>query len=287
MEDLETACSAFQERHKDSRIVVGVGVDGSSVSDQALAVGNSLVSKDRGDKLVMLHVADASKKYLPQHLSPVNLHHHFAGRAAQLQVQAEWHQDEKGHTKSTCEALTRLAEFLKTDILVLGSFGRKGEKLDMLGSTSDQSLRQCAAHICIVKSTSPKLEGPKTWCFATDNSPAAHTAFAILLFRVVQKGDTVHVLHVTQNSSYTNSGELVLAPYRRMLETHKIEGRCVTVHHDGNVTVSSAIIHAAEKLETDVLVVGISGFGHQKLGSVSEDVVRMCRCTVLVLKGPV
>lgn len=44
-------------------------------------------------------------------------------------MQAEWHQDEKGHTKSTCEALTRLAEFLKADILVLGSFGRKGEKL--------------------------------------------------------------------------------------------------------------------------------------------------------------
>lgn len=54
---------------------------------------------------------------------------------------------------------------------------------DMLGSTSDQSLRQCAAHVCIVKSTSPQLEGPTTWCFATDDSPAAHNAFAVLLFR--------------------------------------------------------------------------------------------------------
>jgi hypothetical protein len=88
MDDLPFACSAFLERHKDPRLVISVGVDGSSVSDQALAVGNSLLHKDRGDKLVMLHVADSSKKYLPQHLSPINLHHHFAGRAAQLQVKS-------------------------------------------------------------------------------------------------------------------------------------------------------------------------------------------------------
>lgn len=86
MDDLKIACAHFKERHKDDRSVIAVGVDGSSVSDQALAVGRSLLRKDRSDKLVMLHVADSSKNYLPQHLSPVNLHHHFVGRAAQLQV---------------------------------------------------------------------------------------------------------------------------------------------------------------------------------------------------------
>ncbi len=86
MDDLECVCDTFLERHHDSRLVVAAGLDGSSVSDQALAVANALVHKERGDKLVMLHVADKSKLHLPVHLSPTHLHHHFLGRAAQLQV---------------------------------------------------------------------------------------------------------------------------------------------------------------------------------------------------------
>jgi nucleotide-binding universal stress UspA family protein len=41
----------------------------------------------------------------------------------------------------------------KADLLVVGSFGRKGEKLDFLGSVSDFTLRSSAASICIVRST--------------------------------------------------------------------------------------------------------------------------------------
>ena len=50
-----------------------------------------------------------------------------------LQVDCVWYNKEKGPGQSTCEALTELSEQLHIDVLVVGSFGRKGEKLDMLG----------------------------------------------------------------------------------------------------------------------------------------------------------
>ena len=45
------------------------------------------------------------------------------------QVQAEWLCREKEEGRSTCESLTRLADKSSVDLLVIGSWGRKGEKL--------------------------------------------------------------------------------------------------------------------------------------------------------------
>ena len=45
------------------------------------------------------------------------------------QVKAEWVCREKEEGQSTCQALMRVADKLHTDLLILGSFGRKGEKL--------------------------------------------------------------------------------------------------------------------------------------------------------------
>lgn len=48
-------------------------------------------------------------------------------------MRAEWACAEKGGGQSTCEALTALAAARGVQLLVVGSFGRKGEKgLDML-----------------------------------------------------------------------------------------------------------------------------------------------------------
>jgi hypothetical protein len=46
-----------------------------------------------------------------------------------LQLSAEWACRDKGQVRSTCEALMQLAEENKVDMLVLGSWGRKGEKM--------------------------------------------------------------------------------------------------------------------------------------------------------------
>ena len=44
-------------------------------------------------------------------------------------IPMEWRCRNKDEGQSTCVALTKLASRHKVDMLVLGSFGRKGEKL--------------------------------------------------------------------------------------------------------------------------------------------------------------
>jgi hypothetical protein len=71
---------------------------------------------------------------------------------------------ERDEGEGTChDALTRLADHHDIGILLLGSFGRKqaekqGEALAVLGSVADHSLRTCASHIGIVRSTSYPIE---------------------------------------------------------------------------------------------------------------------------------
>ena len=55
--------------------------------------------------------------------SPVNCSELFP----QLQLDAVWYKKEKAQGQSTCAALIELTEELQIDILVVGSFGRKGE----------------------------------------------------------------------------------------------------------------------------------------------------------------
>ena len=46
-----------------------------------------------------------------------------------IQLDAVWYKKEKSKGQSTCEALIELTEELQVDILVVGSFGRKGERM--------------------------------------------------------------------------------------------------------------------------------------------------------------
>ena len=49
--------------------------------------------------------------------------------ADSARIPLEWICREKDEGQSTCVALTKLAAKKNVDLLVLGSFGRKGEKL--------------------------------------------------------------------------------------------------------------------------------------------------------------
>lgn len=46
-----------------------------------------------------------------------------------LQLDGVWYKKEKAKGQTTCEALIQLTEELQIDILVVGSFGRKGERM--------------------------------------------------------------------------------------------------------------------------------------------------------------
>lgn len=54
------ACEAeYLKRNPSKKLIVGVAIDGSTLSDNALQTACSLVQQERGDRLVILHVADS------------------------------------------------------------------------------------------------------------------------------------------------------------------------------------------------------------------------------------
>lgn len=54
---------------------------------------------------------------------------HMHTHMQRVQIAAEWMCREKEEGRSTCESLTRLADKSAVDLLIVGSWGRKGEKL--------------------------------------------------------------------------------------------------------------------------------------------------------------
>lgn len=97
----------------------------------------------------------ASSPLPPSRCVAVRIHIHqprsTLAALTHAQVPAEWAGCEKEPGQTTCQALTALAASQGIDLLLVGSYGRKGEKIDMLGSVSDYSLRESHSSVMIVR----------------------------------------------------------------------------------------------------------------------------------------
>ncbi|GFR40469.1 hypothetical protein Agub_g1029 [Astrephomene gubernaculifera] len=285
------------KKRQGPSLSIGCAVDGSQMSDRAMAAALCLFNNRRGDKFTVLHISDSTKTYLSKHLQPAHLKNYYVDMAHGARVKSEWLCREKEEGRSTCECLTRLADKLGADLLVLGSWGRKGEKLDMLGTVSDFSLRQSHCSICIVRSTGASIgaitggggggtgvvQRPAKYLFATDCSHAAHLAFCFLVNYMYRPSDTVHVVMVTANDGVEERKSL--EQYRDYIRKRKLNGETHVKCIDRLVsTVPEGIVDAVAEYGCDVLVVGISGYGRKKLGSVSHDLSTRASCTTIIIK---
>lgn len=283
---LQDIVEELTRHYPKGNLVVGVGVDGSQMSNRAVEVACTMIDKKRKDRLLLLHVSDPSKAYLPKHLQPLHLEHFYSDLAAQQHLESEWVCKAKEPGQSTCEALTGLADDNQTTLVVVGSFGRKGEKLDMLGTVSDFSLRESHSSICIVRSTGAVPTGHGThYMFATDGSRAAAFAFVQLVKQICRPTDTVDVCLVSFDGGEQDERTIVI--HKEFLATCQVSGHCFIRTIYGQMTVVDGILDAVKQHEADVLVLGISGYSKKKLGSVSEEITIRARCTTLVIKDPV
>ena len=134
---------------------------------------------------------------------------------------------------------------------------------------------------------------------ATDGSEKNMPAVKKALDLARESGSSVYAVYVIDVSPYTHSqtdlfpdemftalkheGEKVVAKVREMaggmkIETHVLSGKPAPV-----------IVEFAEKNTVDLIVVGYqgkSGLDRLLLGSVSERVIRLADCMVLVVKHP-
>ncbi|KAI8463926.1 MAG: hypothetical protein J3K34DRAFT_474767 [Monoraphidium minutum] len=303
----------WTRQHPDQRLVIGVGVDGSAIGEKALAAAAAFYREKRGDKaraaprrraaaharrappvpaLVLLHVSDATKTWLPRSLQPRYLEASYTDKAARLHARAEWACKDKAAGESTCEALASLAESQGIGLLVVGSIGRKGDKgVNVLGHVSEYLLCECHGSVCVVRATSPAPPpgGGAEYLFAADGSKAAALAFCTLVRQLLGPEDKVLVAYSTYEHGATAESEEVFEPYRRIMADHKargggVQGECLAWHVARNKRVSEGILELAAARQANVLVVGISGTRGGKLGSVSGDLSLKAPCNMLLIK---
>jgi nucleotide-binding universal stress UspA family protein len=200
----------------------------------------------------------------------------------QHHVGTEWVCREKQEGASTLQSLTTVAERQRIDILVLGSYGRKGEKLEMLGTTSDGALRSSHASICIVRSTSTKIGNACRYTFASDGSHASGIAFSVLVHFLALPSDIINVVIVTTHDG--GHDQEVADHYASVLKEANLAGSAVIKRLPATKPIHSGILDYVNEQSTDILVIGVSGYGAKKLGSVSETISREALCTTLVIK---
>lgn len=80
---------AFLQKTPKKKLVIGVAIDGSNISDKALATACGFYNAARGDRLVILHVSDSSKTFLPRHLQPKHLESQYVDKAHSLKVRVQ------------------------------------------------------------------------------------------------------------------------------------------------------------------------------------------------------
>mmetsp|Transcript_4692 Transcript_4692/g.8883 ORF Transcript_4692/g.8883 Transcript_4692/m.8883 type:complete len:329 (-) Transcript_4692:187-1173(-) len=291
-EEAETTLTAFRKATQylvdNDPLRYGCGVDGSLLSMKCFKVCCSLAKKNKGDEIHAVHIiVDPDGPLLK---SAAHIRKDYELEATKQAVTMVWHAENKFKSESVCNALMRHVDKLELDFIVLGAYGTTNEvQLDMnkfladptMGSVSDELLRTSETSVILAKSTAFELESSRLWVLATDHSESAQTAFALLVHSMAKGTDKVLVLHVGPTQE-----EELMDTYKRELESSKIPGDVVFLESSGGENVGDMITEFARQKEADFVVMGISGYGVSKLGSVSTHVMRHARCTTVMIKDP-
>jgi len=277
---------AFVRSLTGPRLEVACAVDGSQVGMKALDLAISFMQKARGDTLDLIHVVDPS--HASPTFTPALIKHECELKATHAGITVDFHIKEK-LPEGVEVTISQAAEFYKADLLVVGATGLKIEEGDkhkdsftVMGSVSDGSLRSSDLSVAVVKATSYDMDpsGNRTFMLATDDSPAALVAFALLLTKLAKKTDNVFVVYGGEDAA-------MLTKYG--VECGKLGVQCELVHlYKGGLksNVADDILECAKEKGVDVLMLGTNGFTRNALGSVSDRCASAARCTTIIVKDP-
>lgn len=277
-----------------------VAMDGSRMSYAAFEIASQL----RGHNLLqVVHITDPTKDYLPPHLEPQYLLTDFEARCVRKAIPSSSFSvavRAKEQDQSTRDALQQAAWNFKSDILILGSFGRKGPSIFQMGSVTDWSVRTIPVTTVIVRPESvvpddtpivgggPPPVRPSLFMCAVDGSDVAADAMEMALF-LMKPVDRLLVLHIRIADGTQGRSEDVVARYESRLANAMVDGRVVLEEKLGGKTISQQICQAVAREEASFLVMGVDGMGafnsgKRIFGSVSDACAERARCTVVLVK---
>ena len=276
---------------------VFVAVDGSRMSYIAMGVGIHL----RGHgQLILGHVEDPFKDYLPAHLKAEYLQFDLDSKCTakgvpktSLAVTVQAKEEGQG----TRESVLELASQHGADMLILGSFGLKGPSIFQTGSVTDWSVRCSPITTVIVKPTSRVLDVEKgeaaTFVVAVDGSAVADKAVVTAL-TVMKPADEIVLVHIGGDRVKGNSPEQVKMEeeYLERLDRASVKGSFFLEEKIQGKTIAEQICEFSAARQCDYLVCGVDGMAAMArgsaqsiLGSVTDAIIQKVKCTTVVCKS--
>jgi nucleotide-binding universal stress UspA family protein len=179
------------------------------------------------------------------------------------------------------EGILDTAEELQSDLIVMGTHGRSGTDLLMLGSVTEHVLRTAQIPVLAVRGGVSRAEvPPRRLLCAVNNTPLAVHSLKIAMGIAECFEASLTVLHVRKaGAKYPIDDLRAWIPDNQLLH-------CQVGEVPGNGSIAGEIIRVAIESDSDLVVIGAH---HRRfleatvLGTITERVVRHGPCPVLVV----
>jgi uncharacterized protein len=177
------------------------------------------------------------------------------------------------------------AEEQEVDLIVMGRRGKKNMMRFLVGASTAEVIGTAHCSVLVTPRTA-NIEG-KNILLAVDGSPysdRATTAAINLAKRLNAQITLISVVYSEHKESRRREAETVVECTKKLLESEgvHVQSQIVTGRY------AESIVETAQNIGCDLIMVGSHGrTGLKKLllGSVSERVIGLAQCAVLVVKG--
>jgi len=188
------------------------------------------------------------------------------------------------------------------DFIVMGTHGRRGINHLMMGSVAEEVVRMSSCPVLTVRGTGGPLAPIKQILVPLDFSDFSCRALKAARWIAADVGATIRALHVIEeiiHPSFYVTGQTSLSSWYPEIEANSVKEMQKLADKAGGPDVplefhvkegrSAVDIVAFAKRNAIQLIVmashGLTGIDHFLLGSVTEKVVRLAPCPVLVIKS--
>ncbi len=199
-------------------------------------------------------------------------------------------------------AILTYAREHEMDIIVMGTHGRRGLNHLMMGSVAEEVVRMSTCPVLTVRETASPLAPINQILVPLDFSGFSSQALTTARSIAFDMGATIRVLHVIEeviHPSFYVTGQTALSSWYPEIEATSVKEMQNLAAQAGGPEVplefhvkegraAVDIVSFAKRNAIQLIVMashGLTGIEHFFLGSVTEKVVRLAPCPVLVIKS--
>jgi nucleotide-binding universal stress UspA family protein len=289
-------------------------VDFSECSERALDYSLAL-ARERGAQVSVLHVLPehlADPGVYPYLVSPVRTSEETRARAYELLGSFVSRALARGvavdvilESGDVVDEIVERADRLASDVVVVGTHGRRGYKRLLLGSVTERVLRRCRKPVLSIPPSAPPppVDGApfKRILCPVDFSPSSLAGLELAL-ALLGESAGLTVLHAVEFYYEAASGEALAFNLTEVREKNRVDAlkkleALVPASEKSRVRLEVAVLHSggayrevlrvAEREKSDLIVMGVAGRSATDLlffGSTTNHVVRSAAAPVLTVR---